>query len=94
MLAMIYHKEGHLEMAVQEYRTTIFLNLENVIAYLRLADIYRDNRQPREALREYRRALEVLRKKAPDEIIEDLSVGLLRQACEQNIAKLNMRGFR
>ncbi|MBN9393195.1 MAG: tetratricopeptide repeat protein [Chloroflexi bacterium] len=94
MLAMIYHKEGQLEIAVQEYKTTIFLNLENVIAYLRLGDIYRDHRQPREALREYRRALEVLRKKAPDEIIEDLSVGLLRQACEQNIAKLNMRGFR
>lgn len=94
MLAMINHKEGNLEIAVQEYRTTIFLNLENVIAYLRLGDIFRDNRQPREALREYRRALEVLRKKAPDEIIEDLSVGLLRQACEQNIAKLNMRGFR
>jgi chemotaxis protein methyltransferase CheR len=94
MLAMIYHKEGQLEIAVQEYKTTIFLNLENVIAYLRLGDIYRDHRQPREALREYRRALEVLRKKAPDEIIEDLSVGLLRQACEQNIANLNMRGFR
>lgn len=94
MLAMIYHKEGQLDVAVQEYKTTIFLNLENIIAYLRLGDIYRDNRQPREALREYRRALEVLRKKAPDEIIEDLSVGLLRQACEQNIAKLNMRGFR
>ncbi len=94
MLAMIYHKEGQLESAVQEYKTAIFLNLENVIAYLRLGDIYRDNRQPSEALREYRRAQEVLRKKAPDEIIEDFSVGLLRQACEQNIARLNMRGFR
>ncbi len=94
MLAMIYHKEGQIEAAIQEYRTTIFINLENVIAYLRLGDIFRDTRQPREALREYRRALDVLRKKAPDEIIEDLSVGLLRQACEQNIARLNQRGFR
>jgi chemotaxis protein methyltransferase CheR len=94
MLAMIYHKEKRIEAAIQEYKTTIFINLECVIAYLRLGDIFRDNRQPREALREYRRALDVLRKKAPDEIIEDLSVGLLRQACEQNIARLNQRGFR
>ena len=94
MLAMINHKEGNIETAIQEYRTTIFINMENVIAYLRLGDIFRDNRQQREALREYRRALEILRKKAPDEIIEDLSVGLLRQACEQNITKLNHRGFR
>lgn len=94
MLAMIYHKEGQIEAAIQEYKSTIFINLESVIAYLRLGDIFRDNRQPREALREYRRALDVLRKKAPEEMIGDFSVGLLRQACQQNITKLNQRGFR
>ncbi len=91
MLAMIYHKEGRIEEAIQEYKNTIYVNLDAVIAYMRLADIYRDTGHQRDALREYRRALNVLQQKAPDEIIEDLSVGLLMQACQQNITRLAPR---
>jgi chemotaxis protein methyltransferase CheR len=88
MLAMIFHKEGKLNEAVQEYRYTIYVNLENVIAYVRLADIYRNTGNYRDALREYKRALAILQQKAPDEMIEDISVGILIQACKQNIARL------
>lgn len=94
MLAMIYHKEGRIEQAVQEYKYTIYINLDAVIAYMRLADIYRDTGHQRDALREYKRALAVLQQKAPDEIIEDLSVGLLIQACQQNITRLTPRQSR
>ena len=94
MLAMIYHKEGRIEEAIQEYKNTIYVNLDAVIAYMRLADIYRDTGHQRDALREYRRALNVLQQKAPDEMIEDLSVSLLMQACQQNITRLGPRQTR
>lgn len=88
MLAMIHHKEGRINDAIQEYKYTIYINLENVIALMRLADIYRNTGHNRDALREYKRALSILQQKAADEIIEDLSVGILVQACQQNIARL------
>ena len=94
MLAMIFHKEGRIEEAIKEYQYTIYINPEAVIAYIRLADIYRDSGHQRDSLREYRQALNVLQQKAPDEMIEDLSVGLLIQACQQNITRLTPRSSR
>ncbi len=91
MTAMIFHKERRIEEAIREYKNTIYINSNAVIAYMRLADIYRDTGHQRDALREYKRALSVLEQKGPDEMIEDLSVGLLIQACRQNITRLSPR---
>ncbi|HEX2916812.1 MAG TPA: CheR family methyltransferase [Chloroflexia bacterium] len=88
MLAMINHKEGHLDEAIQEFKHTIYINPRAVVAYIRLADIYRTNGYPKEALREYRQALVALKQHSPDELVEGVPVRLLIQACEQNIARL------
>lgn len=89
MLAMIYHREGRIEQAIEEFKRTIYINFDSEIAHLRLGDIYRDMGLRRDALREYKHALSLLQQRGPEEIIEDLSVGLLVQACKLNIARLS-----
>jgi len=89
MLAMIYHREGQLELSIAEFERTIYINFDSVVAHIRLADIYRSAGQTAGALREYRNAVKALGKKGPDEIIEDLPAELLKRMCEQNIVRLS-----
>ncbi len=94
MLAMIHHREGKLDRAIEEFRRTIYINIDSEIAHMRLGDIYRDMGKRNDALREYKHALSLLKQKGPEEIIEDLSVGLLVQACQLNINRLTPRAHR
>jgi Tfp pilus assembly protein PilF len=88
ILAMIHHNEGRIEESIAEFQKTIYINIDSIVAHLRLGDIYRGLGQVSAALREYRSALSAMEKRPPNEIVEDLPVELLKQTCEQNIRLL------
>lgn len=92
LLAMIYHRENRLEAAIKEYEKTIYINMDSVVAHMRLADIRDKLGQFNAALRQYRNALSVLEKKRPSDFIEGFPVATLKQACTDNIRRLQGAG--
>jgi chemotaxis protein methyltransferase CheR len=91
LLAMIFQRETKIDLAISEYERTIFINFENVVAHLQLANIYRSLNKTPNALKEYRSALTALARYRPDAMIEDLPVELLRRTCEDNIKRLSAK---
>lgn len=92
LLAMIYHNTDRLTEAIHEYKQTIYINPDSVIAHLRLGDILSKQGKNSEALRHYKNALHALEKYQNDQAIEGLPVEMLKQAARDKIRRLQGPG--
>ena len=88
LLAMLHYQENRIEEAIKEFQQTTYINMNSVVAHMRLGDIHDKRGQRTTALLEYRNALKALEKRRPDEYIEGFPVEILKRTCLDNIRRL------
>lgn len=85
LLGVLYAQQGQLLDAAQQLERARYLAPEAALVSFHLADVYRQLDRSAAAVREYRNALRKLEPHPPDELLDGVAVGWVRETCRRYI---------
>lgn len=86
LLGVIYSRQQQWQLAVQQLERARYLKPEAALVSFYLAAAYHQLGRGEPAAREYRSALWKLRSHPPDELLDGVAVGWLRETCQRQLA--------
>ncbi|MGZ4358083.1 MAG: hypothetical protein ACXVRU_14865, partial [Gaiellaceae bacterium] len=88
ILGIIYQRQGDQARAINEFKRTIYIDRDFVLAHFNLANIYKSRRATEDACREYENALKALYECPEGQwttFLGGFKPDLLAQTCERSL---------